>query len=468
MNGQVNVSPEMEKSKHPKGLYLCGITNTWERFAFYGVRSVLIFYLSAQVATGGLGMTKADAASLFATYSALTYLSPVIGGWINDRFLGAQACVIIGSLLMSAGYLVPFLSNSKASAYVMMALVVAGTGLFKGNLNTMVGSLYEQNDPKKDGAFSIMYSFVNIGAMIGPIITGLCANQFFAQKGADGKISLFGFKYVFLVGAIGGLLTALTFMFGKSKFIGDHGKLPNSKIAVTSKEGDSSKSIANVPLSAAEKSRTIVIVILAFFSTFFWTAYNQASTSIALYTNEFINLNIGSFAMPVQFLDSFNGLMCVVLGPIMSAVWLKLEKSKRGDLNVTQKMALGFVFLAGGFLFMIFAVLQRGTSMDPAIKASVIWVLLFYILQSIGEMCFSPVGNSMVNRLAPPKYASLLMGVWFLSIFAANKLSGYGQALVENLGTLQVFIGIPVFLVVSAVIIFACNKKLTSMAEKFD
>lgn len=461
MNAQPNISEELEKPKHPSGLYLCGVTNAWERFSYYGVKSVLILFLAAQVSQGGFGLTKADASSLVSTYVALTYLSPVVGGWLCDRYIGARYCVIIGSFLMSAGYFIAFLSQGKAAIYLMMALVVIGTGFFKGNLNTMVGSLYDQNDPRKDGAFSIMYSFVNIGAMLGPLLCGLLANEFFSTK-VNGKIVHFGFKYVFLAGAIGGIFTALTFIFGRKKYIGELGSVPAAKLH-PAKNSHSPKSTE--PLTSEEKNRTWVIIILTFFSVFFWTAYNQASTSIALYTNDFINMNIGSFTMPVPWLDSFNGFLCVVLGPIMSAVWLKLANSKRGDLNITQKMSLGFVFLAGGFLFMIFAVLQRGTSMDPSIKASVVWVLLFYILQSTGEMCFSPIGNSMVSRLAPPKYASLLMGTWFLSTFAANKLAGYGQAIMDKLGTLQVFIAIPVILVISGAILFALNKKLTAMAE---
>lgn len=456
---QNDASVKPQKQAHPTALYLCGLTNMWERFAYYGVRSTLVLFLTAQIATGGLGFTKADAASFFGTYAALTYLSPLIGGWICDKYIGARYCIIIGSLLMAVGYIVAFMSQGQTAIYTMMIFVVIGTGFFKGNLNTLVGNLYGHDNSRKDGAFSIMYSFVNVGAMFGPLVCGLLANEFFSTKVA-GQITFYGYKYVFLAGAVASLLTTLTFVSGIKKYIGDIGKVPAAKLL---QKTDSGLPKANAPLTKKERERTLIIILISFFSIFFWAAYNQAGTSIALYTNDFINMNIGSFAVPVQWLDAFNGFLCIVLGPIMSAIWLKFANTKRGDLSIFQKMSLGFIFLAGGFLFMIFAVMERGISLDPAIKASVIWVLLFYVFQSIGEMCFSPIGNSAVAQLAPTKYASLLMGAWFLSIFFASKLAGYGQALIDNLGTMQVFTIIPALLVVIGGIILFLNRKLVTL-----
>lgn len=455
-DGKTSLVGKLEKG-HPKALYLCGLTNMWERFAYYGVRSTLVLFLTAQIAAGGLGITKADAASFFGTYAALTYLSPLIGGWICDKYIGARYCIILGSLLMAAGYVVACMGQGFNVIYAMMVLVVIGTGFFKGNLNTLVANLYGSDHSKKDAAFSIMYSFVNVGAMFGPLLCGLLANEFFSTK-VNGQITFYGYKYVFLAGAVASLLTAITFFIGMKKYMGDVGKIPAAKLIQKTDTG--AVKTDDIPLTKKEKERTLVIVLISFFSVFFWAAYNQAGTSIALYTNDFINRDIGSFSMPVQWLDAFNGFLCIVLGPIMSAIWLNLSNSKRGDLTIFQKMSLGFVFLAVGFLFMIFAVMERGVSLDPAIKASVIWVLMFYIFQSIGEMCFSPIGNSAVAQLAPTKYASLLMGAWFLSIFFASKLAGYGQALIDNLGTLQVFTVIPALLVIIGVLIFLLNRKL--------
>ena len=208
-----------------------------------------------------------------------------------------------------------------------------------------------------------------------------------------------------------------------------------------------------------------VILILAFFTIFFWIAYNQASMSIALYMQEFINLKIGNFQIPTAWIDSYNGLLCVILGPIMAAIWMKKSKSKKGDFNISQKMSLGFLFLAIAFAFMIVAVMKTGTVPGEGPKASVLFILAFITFQSIGEMCFAPVGYGMVNKLAPAKYASLLMGVWFASMFVANKLSGYVELVISKLGMLQVFIVIPVCLLIIGFLLLALNKKLEKMSD---
>ena len=214
-----------------------------------------------------------------------------------------------------------------------------------------------------------------------------------------------------------------------------------------------------------EKKRIIVILVLAFFTVFFWIAYNQASMSIALYTKEHINLTVGNFQIPTSWIDSYNGLLCVILGPISALVWVKLSQTKKGDLSVPKKMSLGFILLAIAFLFMIVAVIQTGTDPNSIHKASVFWVVGFLTFQSIGEICFSPVGYGMVNKLSPEKYISFLMGVWFLGKFAANKLSGYTQAIIDQLGMLQVFIVIPSFLLIFGIILLIMNKKLVELSN---
>ncbi|EPZ55425.1 major Facilitator Superfamily protein [[Clostridium] sordellii ATCC 9714] len=251
-----------------------------------------------------------------------------------------------------------------------------------------------------------------------------------------------------------------SFTLGQKKF------LKNSSTNISKKEDlERKRELAKTPLTIKEKKRMVVILILAFFTIFFWMAYNQASMSIALYTQSFVNLNVGNFTIPTSWIDSYNGLLCVILGPIMAVIWLKLSQSKRGDLNISTKMSLGFIFLAIAFIFMIIAVNISGTDPSTTTKASVIWIILFITLQSVGEMCFSPVGYGMVDRLAPEKYSSLFMGIWFGSIFAANKLSGYVQVIIDKLGMLQVFIIIPVFLAIVGALLLILNKKLEKMSE---
>lgn len=448
-----------EKLKHPTGLYFCGSIFSVVNFSYYGMKLVLVLFLAESMTRGGLGLSAAESASMLASFMAWAYLSPVVGGWISDRWLGPKNSVALGVLIVAIGYFIGFIATTKFTVNLMIVLVVIGAGFYKGNLQTLVGELYENDDPRKDGAFSITYTFTNIGVLFGPFLCGLIANEWLAQKNG-GEILVYGYKYVFLTVAIISFLGFLFFIFGQKKFLTSTEKSANKENNL-----DDKKDLAKTPLTLREKKRMIVILILAFFTIFFWMAYNQASMSIALYTQNSVNLSVGNFQIPTSWIDSYNGLLCVILGPIMAAIWLKLANSKRGDLNISTKMSLGFIFLAAAFIFIIGAVMQSGTGANSTTKASVFWIILFISLQSIGEMCFSPVGYGMVNKLAPVKYSSLFMGVWFASMFVANKLSGYVQLIIDKLGMLQVFIIIPTFLLAVGILLFALNKKLEELSQ---
>lgn len=448
-----------EKLKHPTGLYFCGSIFSVVNFSYYGMKLVLVLFLAESMTRGGLGLSAAESASMLASFMAWAYLSPVVGGWISDRWLGPKNSVALGVLIVAIGYFIGFIATTKFTVNLMIVLVVIGAGFYKGNLQTLVGELYENDDPRKDGAFSITYTFTNIGVLFGPFLCGLIANEWLAQKNG-GEILVYGYKYVFLTVAIISFLGYLFFIFGQKKFLTSTEKSFNKENNL-----DDKKDLAKTPLTLREKKRMIVILILAFFTIFFWMAYNQASMSIALYTQNSVNLSVGNFQIPTSWIDSYNGLLCVILGPIMAAIWLKLANSKRGDLNISTKMSLGFIFLAAAFIFIIGAVMQSGTGANSTTKASVFWIILFISLQSIGEMCFSPVGYGMVNKLAPVKYSSLFMGVWFASMFVANKLSGYVQLIIDKLGMLQVFIIIPTFLLAVGILLFALNKKLEELSQ---
>ncbi|MBY0759501.1 peptide MFS transporter [Sellimonas caecigallum] len=444
--------------KYPKALYFCGSVLSFTNFSYYGMKLVLLLFIAESVSKGGLGLSNAEATSLLASLMAFSYLSPIVGGWISDRFLGPKLCVILGMIVSGCGYYLAFSAHSKTAIQMTIALCVVGSGLYKSTSQTLIGSLFEDDDPRKDGAFSMAYTFTNIGVLLGPFLCGLVANQWFAQK-EGGEIVMYGYRMVFLVAALVIWAGAAFFAIGQKFF------LKNFSLSATAKENlKEKKEMAKIPLTSAEKRRMWVILILAFFTIFFWIAYNQASMSIALYMQEFIDLKIGSFQIPTAWIDSYNGLLCVILGPIMAAIWLKLSKTKHGDLNISQKMSLGFVFLAAAFLFMIVSVMKTGEVPGEGAKASVLFVIAFITFQSIGEMCFAPVGYGMVNKLAPAKYSSLLMGVWFASMFVANKLSGYVEMIIEQLGMLQVFIIIPVCLLVIGFLLFALNKTLDRMA----
>lgn len=450
-----------EKIKQPKDLYFCGAMLSFTGFSYYAMKLVLLLFLAEQPSKGGLGLTSSEATMIMASLMAWSYLSPIAGGWISDRYLGPKKCISIGLLILSLGYLVGFFANTKFMVYIMILLCVIGPGLYKGNLQTLVGNLYGNDDPRKDGAFSIAYTFTNIGVFFGPLLGGLVANEWFSQKNGA-EVLTYGYKYVFLLSAIVAFIGFIVFTIGQTKYCMENNKLKEDDLKASL---EYKKELASKPLTKKEKQRMAVILALAFFTIFFWLAYNQASMSIALYTQEHINLGIGNFQVPTSWIDSYNGLLCVILGPIMAMIWLKMSKTKRGDLSIPLKMSLGFIFLAAGFVFMIGAVMQSGYGEDTIQKASIFWLIAFLTLQCIGEMCFAPVGYGMVNKLAPEKFSSLLMGVWFASTFFANKLAGYVQIIIDKMGILQVFTIIPVCLVIIGVLLMILNKKLENMAN---
>lgn len=455
----MNGTSEVVAKKYPKAMYFCGSVFSFTNFSYYGMKLVLLLFIAESTTKGGLGLSNGEATSLLASFMAFSYLSPIVGGWISDRFLGPKLCVIIGMIISGCGYFLAFMSHSKQEIQLMIVLCVIGSGLYKSTSQTLVGSLFENDDPRKDGAFSMTYMFTNVGVLLGPFLCGLIANQWFAVKDG-GEILEYGYRAVFLT-------TAIVIWFGAAFFaIGQKFFLKNMAVSATAKENlKEKKELAKVPLTTTEKRRMCVILILAFFTIFFWIAYNQASMSIALYMQNFIDLRIGNFQIPTAWIDSYNGLLCVILGPIAAAIWVKLSKTRHGDLNISQKMSLGFAFLAVAFVFMIAAVMKRGEIPGEGAKASVLFIIAFITFQSIGEMCFAPVGYGMVNKLAPAKYASLLMGVWFASMFVANKLSGYVEVVIGKLGMLQVFIIIPGCLLVIGLLLFALNRKLEKLAQ---
>lgn len=458
----MNNSSGSTMQKQPKALYFCGSIFTCTNFSYYSMKLVLLLFLAESAAKGGLGLSNAEATAILASFMAWSYLSPIIGGYISDRFLGPKACVSLGLLTVGIGYFIGFTATTKAAIMIMIILSVAGAGLYKGNIQTLVGSLYQNDDPRKDGAFSITYTFTNIGVLFGPFLGGMIANQWFAVKEA-GEIAVYGYRYVFLTASIMALAGFLFFTLFQAKLL--KGFQAEKKVKESLEE---KKRLAAISLTAGDKRRMGVILILAFFTIFFWMAYNQASMSIALYMQEFVNLKVGNFQIPTAWIDSYNGLLCVILGPVMAAIWLKMSRSKRGDLNISKKMSLGFLFMAAAFAFMIAAVLQSGTQLPVQTKASVLWIIAFITLQSVGEMCFAPVGYGMVNKLAPVKYSSLFMGVWFASLFVANKLSGYVQLVIDKLGMLQVFIIIPIFLLIIGLLLFFISNKLERMSDISD
>ncbi|SHE72014.1 peptide MFS transporter [Clostridium fallax] len=447
------------KEKHPPGLYLLFFTEMWERFSYYGMRGLLTLYLTTQFVKGGLGFDTATAAQIYGVFTALVFFTPTIGGYIADRFLGQRKSIIIGGFTMALGQLTLFAKQDKLFLYIGLALLIIGNGFFKSNISTIVGELYSKNDKRRDGAFTIFYMGINLGSFLAPLICGTLAEKWLATR-FGGEIIHYGFKYGFLAAAIGIVIGQIAFITLSNKYLGDIGKY-----AVGKAKGESAAD-ANKPLTKEEKNRTIVILILTAFVVFFWAGFEQAGTSLTMYAQNAVNRNLGSMEVPITWFQSLNPLFVILFAPILAKVWINLAKDNK-DLSIPSKMALGMLLLGSGYVLLVLALLGQGVNGTAVTaKANMIWLVGVYFLHTLGELCLSPIGLSMVSKLAPVKLASFLMGVWLSGQFLANIIGNvFIAAHLESLGYLQIFGSIGIAAIVLGLILFSISKKLTKMMK---
>ena len=454
-----------QKKGHPKGLYLLFFTEMWERFSYYGMRAILILYLTKKLMEGGLGMNEKDAMLLYGYFAGFVYFTPLIGGWLADRYLGKRLAVTIGGITMMLGQFTLFGLNSTTGLYIGLLLLIIGNGFFKPNISTLVGGLYKDGDSRRDAAFTIFYMGINLGAMIAPLVIGVVTDNMFATTNEDGSIS-YGYRYGFLVSGIGMLLGQVIFNLLGTKFLGDLGTKPVGTVSDSS-SSESVKSIntetREVLDEKQERQRISVIFILLIFAVFFWAGFEQAGSSLSLYTDKYIDRSIGSFEIPTSWFQSVNPLFIVTLAPLFTLFWASPIGRR---LTTPVKMGVGMIILGAGFLFMIGAVAERsanGDVDDVNNKAALMWLIMTYLLHTIGELCISPVGLSVVTKLSPPKLASVLMAVWMLSSFFANIVGGYIASYVETMGAGEVFTYIAGFVSVCGVLLILLNKVILKL-----
>ncbi len=454
-----------QKKGHPKGLYLLFFTEMWERFSYYGMRAILILYLTKKLMEGGLGMDEKDATLLYGYFTGFVYFTPLIGGWLADRYLGKRLAVTIGGITMMLGQFTLFGLNSTMGLYIGLLLLIIGNGFFKPNISTLVGGLYKDGDSRRDAAFTIFYMGINLGAMIAPLVIGVVTDNMFATTNEDGSIS-YGYRYGFLVSGIGMLLGQVIFNLLGTKYLGDLGTKPIGAVSDSSVT-ESSKSVnpetREVLDEKQEKQRISVIFILLIFAVFFWAGFEQAGSSLSLYTDKYIDRSIGSFEIPTSWFQSVNPLFIVTLAPLFTLFWASPIGRR---LTTPVKMGIGMIILGAGFLFMIGAVAERsanGDVNDVNNKAALMWLIMTYLLHTIGELCISPVGLSVVTKLSPPKLASVLMAVWMLSSFFANIVGGYIASYVETMGAGEVFKYIAGFVSVCGVLLILLNRVILKL-----
>jgi POT family proton-dependent oligopeptide transporter len=451
---------------HPKGLAVLFATEMWERFNYYGMRAILVLFL-----TKALLFDKAFASNLYGSYTGLVFLTPLLGGYIADRFWGNQRSIILGGLLMALGEFVLFFCASLYSTekdistilfFTGLGLMITGNGFFKPNISAMVGQLYPVGDRRIDSAYTIFYMGINVGGAMGPIICGLVGDT---GNPAD-------FKWAFLAGGIAMLISVVVQFAFHRKYVLD----PNNKVlGLTPANSPAAWTrpinialfltvvsaimiaalyvdtnvvdylayvlvasplligyiiFSDKSLSVIEKQRVAVIFSVSFFVVFFWSAFEQAGASLTFFAEEQTERDLGIFTVPASFFSSLNSIYVVLFAPLFAWLWLKMGKREPSSPT---KMSIGLFLLSLGYLWIAIGV----KDVEAGTKVSIMWLLGMYALHTWGELCLSPIGLSLVNKLAPLKFASLLMAVWFLASAAASKLAGVLSALYPDGKTTQ-------------------------------
>ncbi|HEX8826420.1 MAG TPA: peptide MFS transporter [Archangium sp.] len=431
---------------HPKGLYLLFTTEMWERMSYYGMRALLVLYMVGATDKGGFGWSQSKALQIFGIYTGLVYATPVLGGFLADRYLGQRLSVTLGGILMMLGqFVLAMPGNSEALFFTGLGLLVVGNGFFKPNISTMVGGLYAPGDARRDGAFTIFYIGINVGAFLASVVCGTLGEKY-------------GWMYGFGSAGVGMGLGVLVFLALGKRMLGNVGLAPKP---VERKAGTAAA--PKVALSREERDRVIVILVLALFVVFFWAAFEQAGGLMNLYTDAKVDRGVFGWEVPTTWFQAVNPLFIMLLGPLFAEMWTGLGRRSK-DPSIPAKMAMGLLLVSFGFIFMLGASKQSET----AGKAALMWVVAAYFFHTAGELCLSPVGLSMVTKLAPTRFASLLMGVWFIANAVANYLAGLIGGYAEKLGEFDLFLTITAFTAVAGVVLLAVSPVLKRMMHGAD
>lgn len=458
------------KTGHPKGLWVLFGTEMWERFNFYGMRAILTLFL-----VNSLMMKEEDASLIYGGFLGLCYLTPMLGGFISDRFFGNRNCILLGGLMMAVGQFLLFFSASVFGSNLSLAntlmwsalgIIIFGNGFFKPNISSMVGSLYpKQEKSKLDTAFTIFYMGINLGAFLGQLICPIVGDV----KDVDGIRDIHAFKWGFLAASTAMLIGTAVFYFLKNKYVVTPegrplGGLPKHNVSDDYEEGESQKAvfsknaligavvsffalgaifhyvvdqnwiytviyssgitlagliISDSSLTKIERDRILVIYIVAFFVIFFWAAFEQAGSSLTFIADNQTDRNFFGYNMPPSMVQIFNGLFVVAFAVPFSMLWDYLRSKDREPISPV-KQAVGLALIALSYFIIAHNVKDLGNSGLLAIK----WLILLYLIQTAAELCLSPIGLSLVGKLSPKRFSSLLYGVFFLSNASGYALAG--------------------------------------------
>ena len=430
---------------HPRGLSTLFFTEMWERFSYYGMRAFLILYMTAAVANGGLGFDDKHAATVYGNYVGAVWLTPILGGVIADWVLGQYRSVLLGGSIIALGHFT-LAFKSLSTFYAGLVLIVIGTGLLKPNVSTIVGSLYEDGDARRDSGFSVFYMGINLGAFIGPIIAGGLAQKVNWHLG-------------FAMAGIGMVLGLIQYVLGRRHLepglarLG--ARLGAAPKMVTPVAGGSQ---GGVDATGREWNRIVVIFLLFVFASIFWGAYEQAGSTLNLFGDRYTNNTVFGFSYPSSWYVSVQALFVIVLAPVIAWIWLKLGPRQP---SVPAKFVLALLFAGIAFLLLVPAGLAAQSG--AGLKVSPLWLVGAYFIEEWGELCLSPVGLSAVTKLAPKRIVSLMMGVFFLSNSLGNKLAGWTAGFFSSMPLAQLFGAVAAVCLVAAVIMFALVRPVKRM-----
>lgn len=436
--------------RHPPALTTLFFTEMWERFSYYGMRALLVLYL-----VNALEIPRDRALSIYATYTALVYLTPILGGYIADRWLGARRAVLVGASVMAMGH---FAMAFPSLLNVALALLIIGNGFFKPNISTLVGALYEQNDSRRDGGFTLFYMGINLGGFFAPLVCGTLGEKVdwhygFAAAGVGMVIGLIVFvrgQHRFPDGEAGPSITLadwkmvgwvctavltcvglgaaawpwLRMLWDAAGLVGVIVAGGGCLLAASLLPGNSS-----TELTAEERSRLTAIIIMAVFVIFFWMGFEQAGGTMNLFADKQTDRLILGFEVPTSYFQSLNPLLIIALAPLFSALWIKLDQTRWAPSAVI-KQAVGMVILGLGFV--VLAIAQSRA--DAVGHVGPEWLVAVYFLHTVGELCLSPIGLSMVTKLAPLRLTAFFMGLWFTTFAVANYLAGTLESLLAGTG----------------------------------
>ena len=480
---------------HPKGLQTLFFTEMWERFSYYGMRALLILFMTAPLAAGGLGFDTAKAGAIYGTYVSLVYITSLPGGWLADRFLGQRRATLYGGVLIMLGH-ISLAAPSLTTFYIGLGFVTLGTGLLKPNISTLVGELYSTEDERRDAGFSLYYMGINTGAFIAPLVCGWFAqsDQFKGMLGSMGFSAESSWHWGFAMAAIGMFFGLVQFL-GGWKYLGTAGMYPAP--AESPEQAASQRRVLRVGLAAVvgsgvllwalstagvvritaqgvsnvlgvvllvtavvffgwlffaakwtadERKRLVVVLVLFVAAMIFWSVFEQAGSTLNLFAQRDTRTEALGMSFPPSWLQSVAPFLLVVLSPVFAWIWWRLGPR---DPSSPTKFTIGLVCVSLSFAILLIP----AQAAELGIKVSPLWLVATYFLHTVGELCLSPVGLSAMTRLAPARIVGLTMGVWFMALSIGNYLGGRVGGLYDSFSLPGLFGAVAAFAALAAVVL---------------